>query len=169
MSQTIETAAAGETSRRLFVYNGGLLTQRRIRRVLELSGYDIRLGKPGPQDMVGVWGQSPTSPRGEAVAAHTQTPILRVEDAFLRSVLPGRDGEPPIGLHLDTRGVHFDPAQPSDLEVLLATAELDNTVLLNRARAAIDRLQKSHLSKYSAFLAGAEVPEPGYVLVIDQT
>ena len=169
MSQTIETAAAGGTPRRLFVYNGGFLTQRRIRRVLELSGYDIRLGKPGPQDMVGVWGQSPTSPRGEAVAAHTQTPILRVEDAFLRSVLPGRDGEPPIGLHLDTRGVHFDPAQPSDLEVLLATAELDDTVLLNRARAAIDRLQKSHLSKYSAFLAGAEVPEPGYVLVIDQT
>ena len=169
MSQTIETAAAGETSRRLFVYNGGFLTQRRIRRVLELSGYDIRLGKPGPQDMVGVWGQSPTSPRGEAVAARTQTPILRVEDAFLRSVLPGRDGEPPIGLHLDTRGVHFDPAQPSDLEVLLATAELDDTVLLNRAHAAIDRLQKSHLSKYSAFLAEAEVPEAGYVLVIDQT
>ncbi|MDG1117098.1 MAG: capsular polysaccharide biosynthesis protein [Flavimaricola sp.] len=169
MSQTIETAAAGGTPRRLFVYNGGFLTQRRIRRMLELSGYDIRLGKPGPEDMVGVWGQSPTSPRGEAVAAHTQTPILRVEDAFLRSVRPGREGEPPIGLHLDTRGVHFDPAQPSDLEVLLATAKLDDTVLLNRARAAIDRLQKSHLSKYSAFLAEAEVPEPGYVLVIDQT
>lgn len=54
--------------------------------------------------MIGVWGQSPTAPRGEAVAAKTDTPILRVEDAFIRSVLTGRDGDAPIGLHFDKRG-----------------------------------------------------------------
>jgi len=52
----------------------------------------IKLGKPNGDDMIGVWGQSPTSPRGEAVARHTDAPILRVEDAFLRSIHPGRPG-----------------------------------------------------------------------------
>lgn len=162
-------AAAAEMPRRLFVYNGGFLTQSRVRRILELSGYDIRLGKPGEGDMVGVWGQSPTSPRGEKVAEWTDAPILRVEDAFLRSVLPGRDGEPPIGLHLDQSGVHFDPAHPSDLERLLATEPLDDTALLNRARDAMDRLRAAHLSKYNAFDPATPAPDPGYVLVIDQT
>ncbi len=155
--------------RRLYVYNGGFLTQGRVRRILSLSGYDIRLGRPGPGDMVGVWGQSPTSPRGEAVAARTDTPILRVEDAFLRSVLPGRDGEPPLGLILDRTGVHFDGTAPSDLEILLATHPLDDSALLSRASLAIDRLQRGHLSKYNAFDPALAGPPPGYVLVIDQT
>jgi capsular polysaccharide export protein len=164
------SAAGGSTPRRLFVYNGGFLTQGRVRRILELSGYDIRLGAPGDGDMVGVWGQSPTSPRGEAVAARTNAPILRVEDAFLRSVRPGRDrGGPPLGLCLDTRGVHFDPSRPSDLETLLATAALDDTALLNRARDGIARLKRSDLSKYTAYDPDTPLPGPGYVLVIDQT
>jgi len=162
-------AAAEHNPRRLFVYNGGFLTQGRVRRILELAGYDISLGLPGESDMVGVWGNSPTSPRGKAVAARRDAPILRVEDAFLRSVRPGRDGEPPIGLHLDRSGLHFDPAVPSDLETILATNPLDDTVLLNRARALVARLQRAHLSKYNAFDPAAEVPAPGYVVVVDQT
>jgi capsular polysaccharide export protein len=161
--------AAGETSRRLYVYNGGFLTQPRIRRILTLSGYDIRLGKPGPGDLVGVWGQSPTSWRGQAVADHTAAPVLRVEDAFLRSVLPGRAGAPPLGLLLDASGVHFDPSSPSDLEVLLAEHPLDDTALLDRARAGIAALARAHLSKYNAFDPATPCPDPGYVLVIDQT
>lgn len=165
-----ETPAAGDTSRRLFVYNGGFLTQGTVRRILELSGYDIRIGKPGAEgDMIGVWGQSPTSPRGEKVADWTGAPVLRVEDAFLRSVLPGRDGEPPLGLCLDRSGVHFDPAQPSDLERILTDDPLDDTAILNRARAAIERLKSGHLSKYNAFDPALPAPDPGYVLVIDQT
>lgn len=169
MTSHEQQAAAGANRQRLFVYNGGFLTQKRIRRVLDLSGYDIKLGKPSDGDLVGVWGQSPTSPRGEAVAAKTETPILRVEDAFLRSVLPGRDGQPPLGLFLDKRGVHFDPATNSDLEHLLTHDPLDDTVLLNRARAAIDRIRTAHLSKYNAYDLDAPTPKPGYVLVIDQT
>ncbi|MBV1902178.1 MAG: capsular polysaccharide biosynthesis protein, partial [Marinosulfonomonas sp.] len=76
-------AAGNHPSRRLYVYNGGFLTQPRIRRILELSGWRISLGKPGDgDDWVGVWGKSPTSPRGEGVAARTDAPILRVEDSF---------------------------------------------------------------------------------------
>ena len=144
-------AAAGDTSRRLYVYNGGFLTQGRTRRILELAGYDIRLGKPGDGDAVGVWGQSPTAPRGEAVAARTDTPIIRIEDAFLRSVLTGRDGEPATGLHIDPHGVHFDPATRSGLERLLTEEPLDDAHLLTRAKNAMADLQSLHLSKYNAF------------------
>jgi len=161
--------AGGETSRRLFVYNGGFLTQKRVRRILQLSGWDIRLGKPGDSDWVGVWGKSPTAPRGEAVANQTDSPVLRVEDALLRSVMPGRAGSPPLGLHLDETGVHFDSSAPSDLETLLATHPLDDTDLLNRARHCIDWLQAAHLSKYNAFDPEARLPDAPYVVVIDQT
>jgi len=162
-------AADGSTRRRLFIYNGGFLTQKRIRRILQLSGYDIKLGKPSGDDMIGVWGQSPTSPRGEAVSRATDAPILRVEDAFLRSIHPGRSGEPPLGLFLDQNGVHFDPATVTCLETLLATHPLDDTALLNRARAAVERLRAADLSKYNNHAPDHPLPAPGYVLVIDQT
>ncbi|MEM9436673.1 MAG: capsular polysaccharide biosynthesis protein [Pseudomonadota bacterium] len=153
----------------LYVYNGGFLTQRRTRRILDLAGYDIRLGKPSAGGLVGVWGASPTSPRGEAVAKRTGASIVRVEDAFLRSVLPGRDGEPGIGLLIDQQGVHFDPSVPSDLETLLATHPLDDTALLDRGRHCLDLIRYHHLSKYNAFHPELEPPDPGYVVVIDQT
>lgn len=162
--------AAERSPRRLCVFNGGFLTQGRIRRILELSGYRVSLGKPGDGDMIGVWGQSPTAWRGEAISARTEAPVLRVEDALMRSVLPGRSGgEPPIGLLLDESGLHFDPARPSDLERLLAEHPLDDTALLNRARDCIDWLKRAELSKYNAFDPETPVPDPGYVLVIDQT
>lgn len=162
--------AGAETLRRLFVYNGGFLTQTRIRRILALSGYRVTLGRPGDGDMIGIWGQSPTAPRGQAVAVRTGAPILRVEDAFLRSVLPGRaGGGPPLGLMLDTNGVHFDPKAPSDLENILATHPLDDTALLNRARDGAARLRALHLTKYTGFDATLPAPDPGYVVVVDQT
>ncbi|MFN0115539.1 MAG: capsular polysaccharide biosynthesis protein [Paracoccaceae bacterium] len=165
-----EAGAAPAGPRRLYVFSGGFLTQPRIRRILTLAGYDIRLGKPGPGDSVGVWGKSPTSPRGEAVSAATGSPVLRVEDTFLRSVRPARaGGGPPIGLMLDGRGVHFDGSAPSDLEHLLATYPLDDSSVLDRAREGIGRLRAAELSKYNLWDPDLAAPEPGYVLVIDQT
>ena len=153
----------------LYVYSGGFLTQPRIRRILDLAGYDIRLGAPGACDLIGVWGQSRTAPRGEAVARHKGAGLVRIEDSFLRSVRPGRAGDLPIGLNIDTSGVHFDPATPSDLELILTENPLDDTVLLNRAKAGMAMLQSQHLSKYTGFDPDAQVPVAPYVLVIDQT
>ncbi|MEM9550957.1 MAG: capsular polysaccharide biosynthesis protein [Pseudomonadota bacterium] len=158
-----------EPSGRLYVYNGGFLTQRRVRRILHLAGFDLRLGLPSDNDTVAVWGQSPTAHRGERVARNRKVPLVRIEDAFLRSLLPGRTGEPPLGLLIDRSGVHFDPSVPSDLEILLATDPLDDTAVLNRARTAIARLRDLHLTKYSACRPDIAVPDPGYVLVVDQT
>ncbi len=153
----------------LFVYNGGFLTEGRVRRILDLAGYDIRLGTPDDDDLVGVWGHSPTAPRGEAIAARKNAPVLRVEDSFLRSVTLGRDGAPPLGLNIDSKGVHFDPSTRSDLELILTENPLDDTALLNRAKAGMALMQKHHISKYNAFDLDLPAPEPGYVVVIDQT
>lgn len=170
MAASSQTHDAGpENARRLYVYNGGFLTQSRIKRILHLSGYQISLGAPSSDDLVGVWGNSPTSYRGEAVSERRGAGLVRVEDAWLRSLHPGRAGEPPAGLVIDTLGVHYDATSPSDLETLLATHPLDDTALLDRARHAIARLQEAHLTKYSAVDPSLSVPEPGYVLVIDQT
>jgi capsular polysaccharide export protein len=164
-----DLAAGRSQPRRLFVYNGGFLTQTRVKRILALAGWQIRLGLPTDGDWVGTWGKSPTSGRGEAVAGRKDHPVLRVEDAFLRSVLPGRAGEPPLGLMLDDLGVHFDGSAPSRLEHILKHDPLDDSALLTRARAAMDRMKSGHLSKYNAFHPDLPVPDAPYVLVLDQT
>ncbi|MEM8655351.1 MAG: capsular polysaccharide biosynthesis protein [Pseudomonadota bacterium] len=163
------SAAGPEKARRLYVYNGGFLARGRVRRIVELAGFDVSVGLPGPDGLVGVWGNSPTAYRGEAVADRRNANLVRVEDAFLRSVLPGRAGSPPLGLLIDHSGLHFDPSVPSDLENILAHDPLDDTAVLNGARAAMARMQEAHLSKYTGIDPEAEVPAPGYVLVIDQT
>ncbi len=168
--ETYDTPAAGPAKdRRLFVYNGGFMTQRRVRRILQLAGNSIHLGLPKDGDSVAIWGNSPTAHRGLAVAEKYDAPVVRIEDTFLRSLHPGRAGEPPLGLLIDSKGVHFDPSTVSDLEEILATHPLDNTDLLNRARGSIARIQEAHLTKYTGFDAGTPAPDAGYVLVIDQT
>lgn len=157
----------------------GLWLPGHVRRILRHAGLQPRpaalAGLRGPQagDLVAAWGQSPRAPAAEAFAARHGLPLIRVEDAFLRSLAPGRArrrGDGPLGLLIDRRGgVHFDPQQPSDLEHLLATAPLDNTALLDRAREGMARLAAADLSKYNLQDPGLAPPTPGYVLIIDQT
>ncbi len=169
MSGTGQTSqAVGDHPRRLFYYNAGFLRQPRLRRILELAGYDLRLGLPVAGDAVAVWGRSPYAARGEAVAARRGVPVVRIEDAFLRSLRPGRMGEPPLGLLIDPVGVHFDSAVPSTLEGILARHPLDDSDLLARAREGLARIQALDLSKYNLHRADAPLPPPGYVLVVDQ-
>lgn len=161
--------AAVVIPRRLFHQNLSFLRNRRLKRILSLMGHDLRPGLPGPGDGVAVWGASPTAWRGEGIAARRDVPLIRIEDAFLRSVRPGRMGDAPIGLLIDPRGVHFDPAAPSALEHLLQTDPLDNSNLLARAREGYERIRHLDLSKYNIHDPTLAAPPPGYVLVIDQT
>ncbi|WP_120502498.1 capsular polysaccharide biosynthesis protein [Roseovarius sp. EL26] len=163
-----QSARQGDQPRRAYYFNAGFLKQKRVRRILELAGYDLKLGQPRGDDLIAVWGRGPYAHRGEAMAEKTGASLIRIEDAFLRSLFPGRSGEPPLGLMVDHQGVHFDSQHASDLELLLATHPLDDTPLLNRSRAAIARLREAHLSKYAAFKTTAPLPDPGYVLVVDQ-
>ncbi|MFN4157505.1 MAG: capsular polysaccharide biosynthesis protein [Gemmobacter sp.] len=161
--------ADGAIPRRLFFYNAGFLRQRRLRRILSLAGHGLHIGLPGPGDGVAVWGRSPYAGRGEAVAAWAGVPVVRIEDAFLRSLRPGRAGDAPLGLLLDPLGVHFDASAPSSVERLLAAHPLDDSDLLTRARDGIERMRAQDLSKYNIHDPDANLPPPGYVLVIDQT
>jgi len=164
--------AGAPVPRRPVAFNLGLLCDRRLRRILGAAGLAPRPGWPRGGTPVAVWGQSPYAGRGERVARATGTPLIRIEDAFLRSVLPGRarGGGGPLGLLVDrSGGVHFDPRAPSDLETLLATHPLDDPALLARARDGIAFLRRHHLSKYCAFDPAAPAPAPGFVLVVDQT
>ena len=78
-------------------FNAGFLVQKRVRQILELSGYAPSLGWPQKLDFIAVWGQSPTAYRGEKISALTGALILRVEDAFLRSLFPARvKKDPPL-------------------------------------------------------------------------
>ena len=164
MAQPPEPGGRG----RLFFYSGGFLRERGLRRILTLAGYDLRLGLPGPGDSVAVWGRSPTAARGEGIAARRGAGLIRVEDAFLRGLHPGDRGEPPAGLLIDPLGVHFDSAAPSRLERILASDPLDETSLLQRARDGMARMATLGLSKYNNADPALPLPEPGYVLVIDQ-
>jgi len=167
------TGAGDAPPRRLFVYNGGFLMRPALRRILAAAGWQVSLGVPTrTDDWVGVWGASATAARGIALAARTGHRVLRVEDAFLRSVRPGPD-TPPLGLLLDRIGLHFDASAPSDLETLLATHSLDDPALLARAADGIAAMRYWHLSKYCAFDPALPVPDSvsrgPFVLVVDQT
>lgn len=161
--------AAGDLPRRLCFYNGGFLRQPRLRRILTLAGHDLHVGLPRRGDGVAVWGKSPTAGRGEWVARHYGVPLVRIEDAFLRSLRPGRAGDAPIGVMLDGIGVHFDSASPSRLEGILSQHDLQDSNLILRASTGITRLRAADLSKYNFYPLDVQLPAPGYVLVIDQT
>lgn len=158
----------------LHAFSGGFLgpgaLPRRIRRIMALAGYPLRPGWPRAQGAVAVWGHGPRAWRGEWVAARSGAGLVRIEDAFLRSVHPARSGgEPPIGLMIDPGGgAHYAPAEASSLERLLATHPLDDHALLERARIGAQRLAALDLSKYNAHDPTLDLPPPGYVLVIDQ-
>lgn len=86
-----------------------------------------------------------------AKAAAAQVPVLFLEDGFLRSAGIGAAFRPGGSFVLDHRGPHYDPAQPSDLEVLLNEADFPAPL---RARAAALRkaILARGLTKYN--LAG---------------
>lgn len=170
MSGMDEHADVTGAPRRLWHQNLSLLRDQRLARMLTLAGHELRFGLPKPGDGVLVWGRSPTAWRGEALARRHNLPLIRVEDAFLRSLHPGRaKGEAPLGLMIDPVGIHFDASAPSRLEQILASADFQKSNILDRASHAIARIHHLDLSKYNNFDPNLPIPEPGFVLVIDQT
>ena len=116
---------------------------------------------------MGVWGRKPVSARGRLIARTLGRELVTIEDGFLRSVYPGDRNVPPLSLMIDPVGVYYDASKPSMLEAALQNGvqECDDTV---RAQAGIAALRDLKLSKYTP-PCPAEAPEPGYILVIDQT
>jgi len=87
-------------------------------------------------------------PKVEAYAQEHKMTIYRIEDAFIRSVALGSGFAKPYSLGIDSRGIYFDPRQPSDLEYLLEhhTFPLE---LLARAKKVRAEVVASKFSKYN--------------------
>lgn len=94
-------------------------------------------------------------PRG---LVESGTPMLRVEDGFIRSAGLGSGFLPPGSVIADGRGIYYDPRQASDLEVLLQTTEFDSA-LLARARRLVARLVAEGVTKYGASGAPTALPD----------
>ena len=163
------SSGVGGLPRRLFYFNAGFFWQKHIRHILHLAGHELCLGRPGPGDGVLVWGHSPYAWRGERMAAKYGVPLVRVEDAFLRSLRPGRQGDAPLGLLIDSDAVHYDSTVTSRIEWILQNDPLDDSNILERARLGISRIRTLDLSKYNIHDPNHALPDPGYVLVVDQT
>ena len=167
-----QTAAALSPRQRLLYFNAGFATQSWLRDILHAAGYDLAFGplaRRRAEDAVVVWGKSPTAHRGETYAARHGLRVIRVEDAFVRSVGLGRQGRPALGLLIDPIGVHFAASAPSYLEQILASDPLSDPALLARAKAGLARLRCGDISKYNLHDPPRAAPPAGYVLVIDQT
>ena len=80
-----------------------------------------------------------------------------IEDGMIRSVGLGANCVPPLSVIVDRRGIYFDPSAPSDLETILAEAEMP-PVLLARAAALRTRMVAEGISKYGRALPKALPP-----------
>lgn len=79
--------------------------------------------------------------------------VGEIEDGFIRSTGLGANCVPPLSLIVDFAGVYFDPSGPSDLEHLLAEAEIDAD-LQARAAALRERLVSAGIAKYGRATGG---------------
>ncbi|OYZ16944.1 MAG: hypothetical protein B7Y35_03305 [Sphingomonadales bacterium 28-64-96] len=107
-------------------------------------------------DRVAVWRSRLSKAQTAALAGR---PVLEVEDGFIRSVGLGADCIPPLSIIVDGTGVHFDPNQPSGLEILLRDSVFPPD-LLERAQVLRAAIIAGGLSKYERGNAAA-LPRPG--------
>ncbi len=167
----ITTGAERDKSRpRLFVYSLGLIFQRRVRHILKAYGWQLKVGLPlRDGDAIAVWGRKKTAQRGIAIAQYFDRPLITVEDAFLRSVLTGRQGALSMGVVTDELGIYFDTENESDLDNLIEKSLQIAPEDMNEARIGIDYMRQLKLSKYNNFTRRkTNIPEE-FVLVVDQT
>lgn len=96
-----------------------------------------------PQDgCIAVWGQRHL-PKGSS-----RQKIVRLEDGFLRSVGLGADLVTPISWAMDSVGIYYVAAQPSQLERLCAEEEFPYP-LVERARMLRQRIVAERVTKYN--------------------
>ncbi|MFC0204952.1 capsular polysaccharide export protein, LipB/KpsS family [Novosphingobium soli] len=84
--------------------------------------------------------------------------VGEIEDGMIRSTGLGANCVPPLSIVVDAAGPHFDPAQPSGLETILQTADID-AGLVRRAAALRETLVRQGISKYGRDGAHAAAPQ----------
>ncbi|MDN5941013.1 MAG: hypothetical protein L0H94_03930 [Nitrospira sp.] len=117
------------------------------------QGGDVRFvgrSEQAPEDAtLAVWGQG---------LRDEKRPVIRLEDAFLRSVGLGADLIRPLSLVMDRRGMYYDATASSELEHLLQTTDF-SADLLARARRLRERIVEQELTKYNVGSSGWRRPD----------
>lgn len=101
------------------------------------------------QSSIYIWGRK-EFPAVEQYARDHHIRLFRVEDGFIRSVGLGSDLTQPYSLVVDSRGIYFDPTQPSDLEDILQNHVFTETQII-RAQHIRHYLIDKKLSKYNLY------------------
>ena len=107
---------------------------------------------------IAVWA-SRVPPGLEMQAASARTPLMRIEDGFIRSVGLGADFLPPLSIVLDRLGLYYDATRPSDLEAILAYSRFD-PAMLRRAALLRARLVHGRVTKYNVDQSAAKISAP---------
>ncbi len=137
-----------------------------------LADFDLHASPLVSVDAVIGWGLKPSSRGGRRRAGRAGLPYIALEDGFLRSIGLGESGAATLSLIVDDLGIYYDATRPSRLECLIQTADdWCDAAMQNRARALIDRIVASGLSKTNMGAALApSVLKPGRrILLVDQT
>jgi capsular polysaccharide export protein len=114
-----------------------------------------RAGQAPDEATLVVWGRG---------SQDEKRPVIRLEDAFLRSVGLGADLIRPLSWVMDTRGMYYDATAPSQLEHVLLTTDF-SADLLGRARELRHRIVEHGLTKYNVGAGAWRRPE-GAIRVI---
>ena len=109
------------------------------------SGF-FRGSTRGDAETVAIW-RSKASPEAIEQLERQGTPLVEVEDGFLRSAGLGADCVPPLSITVDRLGPYFDPGQPSELEKVLENGEFDEA-LIARAGRLRETIVAAGLGKY---------------------
>ena len=125
----------------------GLLGGNRVQPVFSNS-FEVSLDYAKRNDGCVVGWASRISSRDEAACLAAGTPLVRVEDGFLRSVGLGAGLAPAASLVLDSRGIYYDSTRPSDIEWMLEHVELDEQQRERGAKLR-QKIVASRLSKYN--------------------
>jgi capsular polysaccharide export protein len=109
-----------------------------------------------PSGPVALW-RAKAAPQAVSALETFATPLIEIEDGFLRSRGLGADCIPPLSITVDRLGAHFDPAAPSELECLLQDGHFDEH-LLARAGELRRLIVDAGLGKYERGSAAIDRP-----------
>lgn len=108
--------------------------------------FSRRLNKGSAGSIVATWGVKPEIER--ALQCDEGTQVVRIEDAFIRSVGLGASLVSPLSLVQDNVGIYYDGSRVSRLEQILGAASFPDD-LLRRAAALRSTICEAGISKYN--------------------
>jgi capsular polysaccharide export protein len=119
------------------------------------------------------WGLRPSGRAAREAARASSGKLLLLEDAFVRSLMPG--GDPSYGVIADRQGMHYDAEGPSDLISALETGSPCGWMKrgeIEDPAGIMARFREIEASKYNWFPGACRdepLPETPGILVVDQS